>query len=32
MVGEMLGDGWHNVGCWLVKCWVMVGEMLGDGR
>ena len=27
----MLGDGWCNVGCWLVQCWVMVGAMLGVG-
>ena len=31
MVGAMLGDGWCNVGCWLVQCWVMVGAMLGVG-
>ena len=27
----MLGDGWCNVGLWLVQCWVMVGIMLGYG-
>ena len=32
MVGAMLGDGWDNVGLWLVQCWVMVGTMLGDGQ
>ena len=26
MVGTLLGDGWHNVGLWLV----IVGAMLGD--
>ena len=26
MVGTFLGDGWHNVGLWLV----IVGAMLGD--
>ena len=31
MVGAMLGDGWHNVGLWLVQCGVMVGTLLGDG-
>ena len=31
MVGVMLGDGWDNVGLWLVQCWVMVGVMLGYG-
>ena len=31
MVGVMLGDGWDNVGLWLVQCWVMVGTLLGDG-
>ena len=38
MVGAMLGDGWCNVGrwlvqcwVWLVQCWVMIGTMLGDG-
>ena len=28
MVGAMLGDGWDNVGLWLVQCWLMVGAML----
>ena len=31
MIGAMLGDGWCNVGLWLVHCWVMVGTKLGDG-
>ena len=31
MVGAMLGDGWHNVGSWLVEYCVMVGAKLGDG-
>ena len=26
MVGTLLGDGWHNVGLWLV----IVGAMLDD--
>ena len=26
MVGTLSGDGWHNVGLWLV----IVGAMLGD--
>ena len=31
MVGAMLGDGWDNVGLWLVQYWVMVEIMLAYG-
>ena len=30
MVGAILGDGWCNIGAWLVRCLVMVGPMFGN--
>ena len=30
MVGTKLACSWHNVGLWLVQCWLIVGATLAN--